>query len=83
MRHGLKITVVMPCYNEEEGVAECLRQMPSFVDEVIVVDNNSSDRTGDVAREGGAKVVFEGGRPTRGERLARLRTDGSVDRAWP
>ncbi len=59
MRHGLKITVVMPCYNEEEGVAECLRQMPSFVDEVIVVDNNSSDRTGDVAREGGAKVVFE------------------------
>jgi glycosyltransferase involved in cell wall biosynthesis len=59
MRHGLKITVVMPCYNEEEGVAECLRQMPSFVDEVLVVDNNSSDRTGAVAREGGAKVVFE------------------------
>ncbi|MEE9457646.1 MAG: glycosyltransferase family 2 protein [bacterium] len=59
MRHGLKITVVMPCYNEEEGVAECLRQMPSFVDEVIVVDNNSSDRTGAVAREAGAKVVFE------------------------
>lgn len=59
MRHGLKITVVMPCYNEEEGVAECLRQMPAFVDEIIVVDNNSSDRTGAVAREGGAKVVFE------------------------
>lgn len=59
MRHGLKISVVMPCYNEEEGVEECLRQMPSFVDEVIVVDNNSSDRTGVVAREGGAKVVFE------------------------
>ena len=59
MRHGLKISVVMPCYNEEEGVEECLRQMPSFVDEVIVVDNNSSDRTGVVARERGAKVVFE------------------------
>ncbi len=59
MRHGLKISVVMPCYNEEEGVAECLRQMPAFVDEVVVVDNNSSDRTGDVAREAGAKVVFE------------------------
>jgi glycosyltransferase involved in cell wall biosynthesis len=59
MRHGLKISVVMPCYNEEEGVAECLRQMPAFVDEVIVVDNNSSDRTGTVAREGGARVVFE------------------------
>ncbi len=59
MRHGLKISVVMPCYNEERGVAECLRQMPDFVDEVIVVDNNSSDRTGAVAREGGARVVFE------------------------
>jgi glycosyltransferase involved in cell wall biosynthesis len=59
MRHGLKISVVMPCYNEERGVAECLRLMPDFVDEVIVVDNNSSDRTGAVAREGGARVVFE------------------------
>lgn len=60
MRHGYKISVVMPCYNEEEGVAECLRRMPPFVDEVIVVDNNSSDGTGAVARAGGAKVVFEG-----------------------
>ncbi len=59
MRHGLKISVVMPCYNEEEGVAECLRRMPEFIDEVIVVDNNSSDRTGEVARAGGARVVFE------------------------
>jgi len=59
MRHGQKISVVMPCYNEEEGVAECLRRMPTFVDEVIVVDNNSSDATGAVARAGGAKVVFE------------------------
>jgi len=59
MRHGFKISVVMPCYNEEEGVAECLRRMPSFVDEVIVVDNNSSDRTGPVALAAGARVVFE------------------------
>lgn len=49
----------MPCYNEEEGVQECLRRMPAFVDEVIVVDNNSSDHTGEVARAAGARVVFE------------------------
>lgn len=59
MRRGYKITVVMPCYNEEEGVADCLAAMPDFVDEVIVVDNNSSDATGDVARRMGARVIFE------------------------
>lgn len=38
---------------------EVLARMPSFVDEVIVVDNNSTDRTADLARSRGAKVLHE------------------------
>ncbi len=54
-----KITVVIPCLNEEQGIAEVLRRMPAFVDEVIVVDNASTDRTAEVARSLGAQVIRE------------------------
>jgi len=53
------ITVVIPCYNEEEGIVTTLQDMPEMVDEVLVVDNNSSDRTAEVARSLGARVVHE------------------------
>jgi len=56
---GRSISVVTPCYNEEEGIAVVLSDMPDCVDEVIVVDNNSSDDTARVARELGAKVIHE------------------------
>ena len=54
-----KITVIIPCLNEEQGIERVLTRMPAFVDEVIVVDNGSTDRTSDVARGFGAKVVRE------------------------
>jgi dolichol-phosphate hexosyltransferase len=54
-----KITVVIPCLNEEEGIQRVLEALPQFVDEVIVVDNNSTDRTAEVARSMGAAVVPE------------------------
>ena len=53
------ITVIIPCLNEEEGIGRILRAMPDFVDEVIVVDNNSTDHTFEVARSLGAKVIRE------------------------
>lgn len=54
-----RITVIIPCLNEEQGIEQVLRLMPSFVDEVIVVDNASTDRTSDVARSLGAQVIRE------------------------
>jgi glycosyltransferase involved in cell wall biosynthesis len=59
MHRDLRISVVIPCYNEEDGVRTTIGMLPECVDEVVVVDNNSTDRTAEVARELGARVVFE------------------------
>jgi glycosyltransferase involved in cell wall biosynthesis len=59
MYRGKRISVVIPCHNEEEGIRSVLAQMPPIVDEVVVVDNASTDRTADVARTLGARVVHE------------------------
>ena len=59
MHKGLTISVVIPCFNEEKGIAHVLRGMPDYVDEVIVVDNNSTDDTAEVARSLGARVIAE------------------------
>ena len=59
MYKDLKVTVIIPCLNEEQGIEQVLRQMPAFVDQIIVVDNGSTDRTSDVARSFGALVIRE------------------------
>src|SRR5436309_2676320 len=63
------VSVVIPCLNEVETIAECVTQARQVLDEaalegeVIVVDNGSTDGSGDLARRAGAKVVDE---PRRG-----------------
>lgn len=63
MYKSQRITVIIPCLNEEQGIEKVLHRMPSFVDQVIVVDNGSTDRTGEVAISLGAEVIRE---PVRG-----------------
>ncbi|HTM52080.1 MAG TPA: glycosyltransferase family 2 protein [Bryobacteraceae bacterium] len=59
MYKGQSITVIIPCLNEEQGIRRVLEAMPEFVDEVIVVDNASTDGTHTVASSLGAKVIRE------------------------
>jgi glycosyltransferase involved in cell wall biosynthesis len=59
-----RISVVIPAYNEENGVAEVIREIPKhLVQEIIVVNNASSDNTVQVALTAGAIVLHE---PVRG-----------------
>ena len=60
----MKFSVVVPAFNEEKMLGESLRAigaaMAVLADaELIVCDNNSTDRTAAIAREAGARVVFE------------------------
>jgi glycosyltransferase involved in cell wall biosynthesis len=59
MFHGRRIAVVIPALNEEKAIGRVLADLPTFVDRAIVVDNGSTDRTAEVARELGATVVHE------------------------
>lgn len=45
----IKISACILAKNEEENIAECIRSVKPYVDEVIVVDNGSTDNTGEIA----------------------------------
>ena len=59
MIHGKSITLVIPCFNEALGLPHVLEKLPDCIDEIIVVDNCSTDNTAEIARNFGAKVIFE------------------------
>jgi glycosyltransferase involved in cell wall biosynthesis len=56
-----KVSVVIPAYNEEATIESVVRDFRAHpdVDEVVVVDNNCRDRTAELARAAGARVVAE------------------------
>jgi glycosyltransferase involved in cell wall biosynthesis len=78
----VKISIVVPAYNEERLLGESLAQIKSaagafskigWETELIVCDNNSTDRTAEIARAAGATVVFE---PIN--QIARARNSGAA-----
>ena len=54
-----KIKVIIPAYNEENSIAKVINDIPSSVDEVIVISNNSTDHTEKNAAKSGATVLRE------------------------
>lgn len=55
----MKIAVIIPAYNEELSIGKVVRAIPSFVEEIVVVNNNSTDNTVAVAQQAGATVLTE------------------------
>lgn len=92
----MKVSVVIPAYNEEKHIAQTLQhvfQQTRPADEVIVVDNNCTDKTADIARSLGATVIHEASQgltPARntgfdvaiGDIIARTDADTMVPPTW-
>ncbi len=55
------VAVIVPAYNEEKLIGKVLETIPSFIDRIVVVDDASSDRTGDVVKahqEEDSRIVY-------------------------
>jgi glycosyltransferase involved in cell wall biosynthesis len=56
----MNTVVIIPAYNEQDSIAKVIADIPKdLVSEIIVIDNNSNDRTSDKAKNAGATVLFE------------------------
>ena len=56
------IKVIIPAYNEQDSIAKVIAEIPSLVNEIIVVNNNSTDLTEINATNAGATVLTESNR---------------------
>ena len=56
---GALIKVIIPAYNEEGSIASVIKDIPSYIDEIIVISNNSTDKTEVNAAKAGATVLKE------------------------
>ena len=88
------ISIIIPAYNEEKFIERCVRSLSSAKKhcEVIVVDNNSTDRTAQIAKKY-AKVIRckkqgisaarnYGARHSKGEIICFVDSDAEVSRGW-
>ena len=69
LKRVFDISIVLPCLNEEEAIGGCIDTIQAIIQaqrlnaEIVVVDNASTDRSAAIAREHGARVVYQ---PLRG-----------------
>lgn len=54
-----RIKVIIPAHNEEKSIAKVINDIPSIVDEIVIISNNSTDNTVQVAKKAGATVLEE------------------------
>jgi len=51
-----KISAVISAFNEEKNITDCIKSVANLADEIIVIDNESSDKTAEIAKKYGAKL---------------------------
>jgi hypothetical protein len=84
---GCSVSAVIPAYNEAERIGDVILRAKPFVDEVVVVDDGSSDETSAVAESAGARVIHQdragyiagirlGFREAQGEVVVTMDADG-------
>lgn len=56
----MKVSVILPALNEEKTIGEIVKRVKEYADQVIVIDDGSSDRTTEKAKEQGATVISHG-----------------------
>ncbi|MCX6704048.1 MAG: glycosyltransferase family 2 protein [Candidatus Woesebacteria bacterium] len=92
----MKVSVVIPAYNEEKFIKKCLVSVVNQIvpaDEIIVVNNNCTDRTEAIAEKFGVRIVYEkkqgmtparnrGFNSARFEIIARCDADTVVPKDW-
>jgi len=67
----MKTTIIIPTRNEEENIGNIIKKVKKYADEIIVVDGKSRDKTREVAKKLGARVIIDEGRGKgAAERLA-------------
>ncbi len=54
----IKLSAAIATYNEEENIAECLDSIKDIVDEIVIVDGSSTDKTVEIARKYNAVIVI-------------------------
>jgi len=52
------ISLALATHNEESNVADCIQSCKGLVDEIVVVDGSSTDKTAEIARQNNAKVII-------------------------
>lgn len=70
------LSVVLATYNEEENLAACLESVKDIADEIIIVDGTSTDKTVEIAKNFGAKVIITSNPP-----IFHINKQKAIDRA--
>lgn len=59
MKYNKKISLVIPTLNEAENLPAVLKQIPRYIDEIIIVDGYSKDKTVEIAKQFGCKIYYD------------------------